>query len=186
MKIDDLPFLHFMVKIETGGESGFVSPMEIEEEIIPGGFFCAPVREDANLFPAYRFHFSIYLGNGEFLKRDDRKWLFNGVAVAFRLERRDHLLLTFNGSNGDTGVPYSCGELPAVIRDNEELLLPMLRRVPRQAPRPYSGHLWHRDFEFKLAEFEYADEREFEVMFDKYRISIVGCDPHSKYEARRG
>lgn len=179
MKINDLHFLHFMVQVGSGRDRCLVSPRETEE-MSPGGHFSAPVSEDGKLFPAYRFHFSIYLGSGKFLKRDGRT-IFDGAAVAFQLERKDHLLLTFLDGLGDDSPG-----LPGAMRHDKELLLPMLRRVPRQAPRPYSGGLWHRDFELKLAGLEYADESVFEDLLGKCGISIIGCDPFSKYEARGG
>jgi hypothetical protein len=49
----------------TGRDSGFLSPLEAEEEMASGGLFVAPLDDQGDLFPTYRFHFSIYLGSGD-------------------------------------------------------------------------------------------------------------------------
>ena len=72
MNIDALPFLHYMVRIDGGGEPQLLSPSEVEDNTTTGGSFVVPVQGDGELLPAYRFHFSIYLGHGEFVKDRDR------------------------------------------------------------------------------------------------------------------
>ncbi len=94
MRIQDLPFLHFMVRLGSGGQRRLVAPMEVEDAH-SGGRFVAPLAADGHFFPVYRFHFSVYLGNGEFVKHHQQKALFDGLAVAAVIERKEHLLLTF-------------------------------------------------------------------------------------------
>jgi hypothetical protein len=182
MRIDELPFLHFMVRLGSGRKSWFVSPLDIQEDTIPGGCFTAPVSGGGRLFPAYRFHFSIYRSAGNYLEKRGSKLIFNGVAITSESHKKHNLLLTFDGSNGDPWRPGPFpGNLPATVKHHEELLLPMLRRVQGQASRPYRGSLRHRDFRLRFAELEYDDLKVFENLFDYYGISIIGCDPQSEY-----
>lgn len=51
MKIDTLPFLHYMVRLGTGKNSRLVSPFEVEDKATTGGCFVAPVQEDVPCFP---------------------------------------------------------------------------------------------------------------------------------------
>jgi hypothetical protein len=68
MRIDTLPFLHYMVRMNGSNETRLLSPIEVDDSSATGGSFVAHVQRDGELLPAYRFHFSIYLGHGEFVK----------------------------------------------------------------------------------------------------------------------
>jgi hypothetical protein len=188
MKTENLPFLHFMVRVGSGRESGLVSPSEVKENAGPGGIFVAPLQKDRRFFPAYRFHFSIYLGNGEYLPNERRAKLFSGIAVAVRIEGRDHLLLTFEVPWPGRAWPGPWWpeefwfRVPGVLRTQEEFLLPMFRRVARRAPVRYAGSLRHRDFQFAFAELEPTEPEILDALLDELRISLIGCDPHLKYE----
>jgi hypothetical protein len=182
MRIDTLPFLHYMVPMDMGKETRLVSPLEVDDKTATGGCFVAPVQQDGALLPAYRFHFSIYLGHGEFVKDREHKRLFSGIALSLQLERKDHLLLTFGLPWPEPfWPPHYWHHLPDVLRAENEFLVPMLQRVPRRPTMRYGGSLKHRDFEHSFAELEPRERRMLDVLLERFRISVIGCDPHTKY-----
>ncbi len=182
MKIDTLPFLHYMVRLGTGKNSRLVSPFEVEDKATTGGCFVAPVQEDGALLPAYRFHFSIYLGRGDFVKERDRKRLFSGIALSLQIERKDHVLLTFGLPWPEPfWPPHFWHHIPDVLRVENEFFIPMLQRVPRRPPIRYGGSTKHRDFEHSFAELEPTERGMLDRLLERFRISVIGCDPHTKY-----
>ncbi len=186
MRIQDLPFLHFMARLGSGRESRLVAPME-SEDAQSGGSFVAPLAADGHFFPVYRFQFSIYLGQGVFVEHDRQKGLFNGLAVAALIGRREHLLLTFELPGPEPWWPYEFWpRLPRILRYNDEFFLPYFRRVPRRRPALYGGHFRHRDFQFGFVELEPTEPRVLDEILDRFLISLIGCDPHTKYERGSG
>lgn len=184
MNTQDLSFLHFMVRVGSGRDRTLLSPMEAEEGNL-GGTFVAPVRGDGRLFPAYRFHFSFYRGSGEFDQDQGHKALFDGAAVAIQIERKDHLLLTFEQPGPESWWPHHFWpRLPRVLRDQDGFYLPVFRRVPRRAPLRYEGNFRHRDFECKFVQLEPTEPKVLDEILDRFQISLIGCDPHTKYERR--
>jgi hypothetical protein len=181
MKIQELPFIHYLVRNGTGRDSHLLSPSEADSGA-SGGSFVIPVPESGVLFASYRFHFSLFMGNGSFLKRDDRKALFHGIACAVKRHREDHLLLSFESLNRE---PWWDGpmafHLPRVLLDQDDFYLPFLRRTPRQTPLRYAGRLTHPDFQHAFVALEPTDPKVFDYLLDRFGISIIGCDPFTKY-----
>ena len=185
MNIDALPFLHYMVRIDGGSEPRLLSPSEVEDNTTTGGSFVLPVQGDGELLPAYRFHFSIYLGHGEFVKDRDRKRLFSGIALTFQMERRDHLLLTLGLPWPEPfWPPHFWHHLPDVLRAENEFVVPLLRRVPRRSRTRYGGSMKHRDFEHRFAEMEPRERDMLDVILERFRISVIGCDSHTNYRTK--
>jgi hypothetical protein len=185
MRIDTLPFLHYMVRINGGNETRLLSPIEADENSASGGSFVAPVQRDGELLPAYRFHFSIYLGHGEFVKDRDRKRLFSGIALTLQMGRTDHLLLTFGLPWPEPfWPPHFWHHLPDVLRAEKEFVVPLLRRAPRRSLLRYGGSMTHPDFEHSFAELEPSERGILDVILERFRISIIGCDPHTKYQKK--
>ncbi len=185
MRIDTLPFLHYMVRIDEGKETRLLSPIEVDDNSATGGSFVAPIQSGGELLPAYRFHFSIYLGHGEFVKDRDRKRLFSGIALTLQRGRKDHLLLTFGLPWPEPfWPPHFWHHLPDVLRAENEFVVPLLQRVPRRSPLRYGGAMTHPDFEHGFAELEPSDRRMLDVMLERFRISVIGCDPYAKYQKK--
>jgi hypothetical protein len=114
-----------------------------------------------------------------------KKALFNGVAVADQIERKDHLLLTFELPGPEPWCPYDFWpRLPRVLREHDEFYLPLFRRVPRRTPLRYEGSFKHRDFDHEFAEIEPTEPKVLDEILDRFLISIIGCDPHAKYERK--
>ncbi len=149
----DLPFIHFL----SQGENSLLSPREIECNLNSGSFF-APL-DNGNLYPYYNFHFAYYLAEGCFIKNPKAEEvdsnIFTGIAKREGLSR---LILMFQD------FPHialeSCG-LPAV---------------------KYTGKLIHRDFMSSFVELFSQPEDAFDEMLLKYRVSVIGCDPTTKYK----
>jgi hypothetical protein len=149
------------------------------------GEFFAPLQPDRSLFPAYRFHFSIYIGEGTFVEEENGgKALFSGVADTAQIERRDHLILMFGipGSERDW-FPHFFPPLPKLLPDHDEFYIPMLRKLPQRRALRYGGRFTHRDFDHFFAEFEPAEPKLLDKILTRFRISLIGCDPHTKYRA---
>src|SRR5437016_6301158 len=79
VNIEKLPFIHFMVRIEAGRESHLLTASEAEEGT--GGQFFVPLGDDGDLFPVYRFHYSLYLGNGNYLENGADGKIFQGFGL---------------------------------------------------------------------------------------------------------
>src|SRR5271167_4182145 len=88
--LENLPFIHFMVKKGTGRDAELLSPAEIQENLYLGGSFFIPVRNEGHFLPAYRFDFSIYIGAGRFMKGEAGNRIFTGIA--FQIHRHKELL----------------------------------------------------------------------------------------------
>jgi hypothetical protein len=41
----------------------------------------------------------------------------------------------------------------------------------------------HPDFEHGFAELEPRDQKTFDIILERFRISVIGCDPHTKYHS---
>ena len=133
------------------------------------------LQMDIYIHSIYRFQFSIYLGNGEFAQNGENKTLFNGVAEY--IERKDHLLLTFDISDfcNLSNVPSG--------RNVDELYIPLFCRVAQRATLSYRGKFNHRDFTSSFTEIEPIDSNILDNIFDDFSISLIGCDPHTQYES---
>lgn len=187
MKIAELPFLHFFVRAGKGRESGLVSPMETDE-VSGAGSFYAPLIDRGKMCPAYRFHFSIYLGDGTFVDDDRRqKVLFTGVATTASIERSDHLILVFGVPGPDPWwwFPHFRSPIPKLLQREGDFFVPMLRRVPRKRSLSYRGTMGHRDFLVPFVELEPADRTTLDDILMHFGISLIGCDPHTKYERQQ-
>jgi hypothetical protein len=185
MKIDGLPFLHYMVQIDATKEARLLSPREVNGIAVSGGSFVAPLQSDGQLAPAYPFHFSIYLGHGEFVKDRERKRLFSGIGITLQLDRTDHILLTFGLPWPEPfWPPHYWHHLPDVLRAENEFIVPLLRRVPRRPLLRYGGSMEHPDFERDFVELEPNERETLDVLLERFRISIIGCDPHTKYKTK--
>ncbi len=186
MKITDLPFLHYFVRLEER-QSDLRCPMEVEETSCAGAFF-APVQRSGKLFANYRFHFSIYLGDGMFVEQErGKKALFTGFAASAQVERQDHLLLMFGVPGPEPWFfPHFFPPLPRLLEHEDEFFIPMLQRVPRKRSVKYGGLFSHRDFDLSFVELQPADPKVLDSILMHFRISLIGCDPHSKYEKRGG
>ncbi|HZZ81662.1 MAG TPA: hypothetical protein VFE62_24385 [Gemmataceae bacterium] len=186
MTIQELPFLHFMVRFGAGRNSHLVAPMEAEDAH-SGGSFVAPLAANGRFFPVYRFHFAIYLGQGEFVKDNQTKMLFNGLAIATLFDRREHLLFTFELPGPEPWWPFEFWpRLPRVLRHHDEFYLPYFRRVPRRGPVLYGGGFHHQDFKYAFAEIEPTEPKILDEILNDFLISLIGCDPHTKYERKQG
>jgi hypothetical protein len=174
-----------MVRIDEGKETFLLSPIEVDDNAATGGSFVAPVQQDGELLPGYRFHFAIYLGHGEFVKDRDEKRFFSGIALTLQMERRDHLLLTFGLPWPEPfWPPHFWHHLPDVLRAENEFIIPLLRRVPRRSPLRYGGSLTHQDFGHGFVELEPRERGMLDVILERFRISVIGCDPHTKYQKK--
>ena len=183
MRIDELPFLHYMVRVNDGKEARLLSPIEVDDDTRTGGSFVAPIQQNAELFPAYRFDFSIYLGSGEFVKDREQKRLFSGIALTLQMDRSDHLLLTFGLPWPEPfWPPHYWHHLPDVLRAENEFVVPLLRRVPRRRPIRYGGSMVHPDFKHDFTELEPRERTSLDVLLERFRISVIGCDPHAMYK----
>jgi hypothetical protein len=183
MNIDALPFIHFMTRVGSGRDVQLVNPSEADDFTEAGGSFVAPVGPNGAFQPAYRFQFSIYFGGGEFLAVQGQKSLFNGVAFPIQTERRPVLLLTFELPGPDEPwFPFLWPYLPRVLRRQHEFVTPMLQRVPRRTALRYSGHYLHADFQSRFVELEPTDPNVFDQLLDEFQISVIGCDPFTRYE----
>lgn len=181
MRISELPFLHFFVRSEER-QSDLRCPLEVEETSCAGALF-APVQPDGKLFANYRFHFSIYLGEGRFVEQErGKKALFTGVAASAQVNRQDQLLLMFRVS---IPAPLFFPLVPSLLEHEDEFLIPMLQRVPRKRSVRYGGRFSHRDFESLFVELQPADPKVLDSMLMLFRISLIGCDPHTKYEGHK-
>ncbi len=183
MKVQQLPFMHFMVRIDEETESHLVTPTEIEDGV--GGEFFVPLTEVGELFPVYQFHYSIYLGNGDFFPNKEGKEPFRGFAAAIPMERRTHLLLTFGLIDRSAelwlprefwGPPFFWVDLPRALRSKGEVLFPILRRVQRRSVFRYKGRAQHKDYKHAFAELEPIEPRLFDRLLDEFHISIIGFD----------
>lgn len=182
MKVADPPFLHYFVREYGGSRAGLKTPSEAHTSSGLGSFF-APVTAEGGFLPAYRFHFSIYLGQGEYRREPDgTKAIYVGVGAAAGQTPNDHLILMF-GSPGPVGVwaPQSLPPLPSALSKGREFFLPILRRLPRTPLAYYDGRNAHDDFRLAFAELEPADATTLDDILDEYGISLIGCDPHSMY-----
>ncbi len=187
MRIAELPFLHFLVRSADRQKTSLRSPMEVEDTSCAGAFF-APVQRDGTLFATYRFHFSIYLGEGTFVKdTHGGKAIFTGVAVTAQIKRRDHLILLFGiaGPEPWKWFPEYLPPVPKLLEHEEEVFIPMFERVPRRRPMKYGGQFSHRDFGSLFIELQPATPQVLDSILTHSRISLIGCDPHTKYERRR-
>jgi hypothetical protein len=184
MRIQDLPFLHYMVRVGSGRGSHLVSPMEAETTA-SGGVFVAPLQSDGGFFAAYHFHFSIYLGEGEFVKQRTKKAIFSGVAAGMQLKGREHVLLTFEFPGPEPWFWYDLSpRLPRVLKYEDEVFLPLFRKVPRRGPLNYAGRFRHKDFACKFVELEPTEPQILDDILFRLHISLIGCDPHTAYERR--
>lgn len=169
MKGEQIPFMHFMARVEVGRETRLLTPCEAEENV--GGQFFVPVAEEDGLFPVYQFHYSMYLGNGLHQPIGQGGKPLRGFGFTFPQEQRTHVLLTF-----EPMPPGPESRLPRGLRTPRgEFLMPVLRRVPRQMPIRYGGTTKHRDFEHLFAELEPTEPQLLDRLLDEFRISIIGC-----------
>ena len=182
MKIQQLPFMHFMVRVDEETESYLVTPTDIDGGV--GGEFVVPLTNEGDLFPVYQFHYSLYLGNGEYFPSKERQELFLGYAPTIPTEKRTHLLLTFGLIERSAefwlqrkflGPPFFWVDLPRALHTNGELLFPILRRVSRGSNLRYRGKARHKDFERPFAELEPTEPRLFDRLLDEFLISVIGC-----------
>jgi hypothetical protein len=175
-----------MVRVGSGSESHFASPMEVEGTA-SGGVFVAPLESDGSLFDAYTFQFSIYLGDGEFRKYGSQKARFNGVAAGMQLKGRDHILLTFEPLRSGPRSPSDCPpSLPHLLAqdDNDSVYFPLFRKVPKQRALKYSGKFVHKDFSHPFVEIAPVDPQVLDEILLEHGISLIGCDPHTEYHVR--
>lgn len=154
--------MHYLVK----SKSSLVSSMEIESN---SGAFFVPTQHDGTLFPHYRFHFTIYLGNGEFFEDEQGRKLFTGVAVSAKIKRQDSLILLFG---------FSCLPHIPFIEENDEFVMPILELMSRKTLN-YTGSLAHADFKLSFVELSHPEF--FDKLLENYRISVIGCDPTTQY-----
>lgn len=195
-KITELPFIHFLAKYENH----LLSPLEFDG---PVSFF-APIQKDDEsvsimsatpwtnqslqpikkcLFFRYRFHFSLYLGNGNFLEEHGKKKLFTGVAQTNYNEFQTGLILFFPmfPMFSDQHTPMA-----NLITKDDEIFIPSFKSIGvsmRTITRyKYSGKYKHKDFDHNFVELSPTDGSTFDILLNKFNISIIGCDPHTHYE----
>jgi len=183
MRITDLPFLHFFGRSGARRDSVLFSPMETEET--SAGSFFAPLQHDRTMFPAYRFHFSVYQGDGTFIEdTGSKKVLFTGVAAAARAKQRDQLILFFGvpGPELWEWFPHFFPPLPRLLQHEDEIFIPILQRVPRRPSLTYGGRYIHSDFGCSFAELEPAAGKVLDKLLMHFGISMIGCDPHTQYK----
>ncbi len=188
MRKTDLPFLHFMVRSGFGRSSTLLSPSESKDTSSVGSFF-VPVSGDRELFPSYRFHFSIYRGDGMFLEDDKhQKVILTGVATTAQAKRADRLILMVSVPDseimGSWWVPNVYPPLPRLFEQKGELVIPILQRTPRGRSVKYCGAFLHPDFAFPFIELHPTEPQTLDTLLEKFGISLIGCDPHTEY--RRG
>jgi hypothetical protein len=175
--------MHFMVRVDEETESHLVTPSEVDGGA--GGEFFVPLTDDGELFPVYQFHYSVYLGNGEYFPNKEGRESFHGFAATLPTERRTHLLMTFGLIDRSAelwlprefwGPPFFWVDLPRALRSKGELLFPILRRIPRRSPLRYGGKAQHKDFKHSFAELEAMEPKLFDRLLDEFHISIIGFD----------
>lgn len=177
-----MPFLHFLIRSGGGRNSSLLSPLEAGETSAGASFF-APLRSDGRLHPHYRFHFSIYLGEGTFLEDGHKKVLFTGVGAAPNAKRSDDLVLIFGVPGPERWLfPQFFPPFPKLLEREEEFFIPILRRTPGRRPAKYAGDLSHPDFKAAFAELQPAEPQVLDRLLGEFGISMIGCDPHTKYE----
>ena len=99
-----------------------------------------------------------------------------------QIERKDHILLTFGLPWPEPfWPPHFWHHLPDVLRQKNDFIVPLLRRVPRRLPLRYGGSMTHPDFEHSFAELEPREREMFDIILERFRISVIGCDPHTKH-----
>lgn len=157
MNINELPFLHFMMIVQDGKDSWLLSPREAQG---CGGVFVAPLGDNQQLLPCYRFHYSIY---------HDEVALSTGIAVS--TSGGSDLFLIFGVSPPG----------PRLYQVDDQLLIPIFRCVPQRFPLRYHGRFHHRDFGSMFAELEPVEPTILDRVLDGCSISVVGCDPHTMY-----
>jgi hypothetical protein len=42
----------------------------------------------------------------------------------------------------------------------------------------------HPDFKHSFAELEPSEKGVLDVILERFRISVIGCDPHTKYQTK--
>jgi hypothetical protein len=147
-----------------------------------GGAFVAPLQSDGALFDAYNFQFSIYLGDGAFVKDGSKKASFRGVAVGMQLRGRDHVLLTFEPLRCGPWLPdNSSPSLPHLLGQDDSVYFPLFRKVPRRRALKYAGKFSHKDFSRAFVELEPTEPKVLDEILLRHGISLIGCDPHTEY-----
>jgi hypothetical protein len=177
-------FIHFLSRVAGGRQSHFVSPAE-PGEIPYGGGFAAPTMEDGRFFNWYHFHYSYYLGKGEFLEKGGRKRIFFGSATKTTDPRYNRETLVFSFEPTPPELFIQLGPSQALLRSvrgTRNCPEVPFRRVPRRREWPYVGRLQHPDFACPFVGIEPRVPGILDEIFDKYRISIIGCDPSTEYK----
>jgi hypothetical protein len=178
-----LPYLHFMTKLQNGRKTGLVSPAEVEEGLFLGGCYVAPVRDDGSLFLIYRFDFSLYLGRGEFRKPHDGRTTFNGIAVSIADGTTNALHCTFEYPSVQMPTEAPPNQPSWFFQRHESRIEPLFRVVRSRSSKPlhYTGSLRHRDFKNRFVELEPFKPSLLDDLLEKWGVSIIGCEPASKY-----
>jgi len=186
--LDKLPYIHYLAKIHRARQTILISPAEIPAAEFNGGSFFAPVNDLGSFFPIYRFDFSIYRGQGKFLKPEQGKKVFNGMAFAAVDQRRDALICTFEypfglkPSNGHANMPlWFFEERPSHVT-------PRFRKVQsggRGKLFHYRGDLRHSDFKHPFVELELGEPAILDDLLEEWGLSIVGCSPKLRYSQIR-
>jgi len=183
MKLDGIPYIHFMVEVGHGKNRGLIAACEAcdsNDAPSQGGCFAVPIKKDDQFFPVYRFDFSIYKGNGTFVEVDGKRSTWTGLAISVALEKGapEHIVLASLASiPGEdlTNVPRSL--LQSFLKVNGEGLdWPVFRKMPRRLPLPYIGQLDHPDFNGRLRELQLIDPRSLDKFLDTFGIALIGCE----------
>lgn len=184
MIADNLPFMHFMVRVDNGRKSRLLAPSEAED--VAGGQFVVPLDDGREFFPVYQFHYSLYLGEGKFFPDENGRKLFRGFGLTLPTDRRSEVLLTFRTIEdpAQLWVPELWGPVRA-LRAHGEFLLPVMRRVPRRPAIRYGGKMKHKDFRRLFAEVEPTDPKILDRLLDEFHISLIGFDANSVAQRRK-
>ncbi len=177
MNINHLPYIHYFVRSKDGQ---LISPFEYISGM--GGTFYIPLYA-GNLAPGYRFHYTIYLGNGEFLADSDGKAItFTGLAIPTRVKSTIQLLMEFNAF---TPIPHNISKsvrhFPGAVILDSELISPMFK-IASKKPITYGGECLHPDLQHDFIEVCQSNAKVFDTLLTAYGISVIGCDPSLTYE----
>lgn len=177
MNIHNLPYIHYFVRSKDGQ---LISPFEYVSDV--GGSFYIPLYGD-NLAPGYKFHYTIYLGNGEFYKNpDETNMIFIGLAIPIRTKNALQFLMEFNAFPPIPNcTSKSLRHFPGAVNIDGDLVLPMFKRINKKTIA-YGGKCQHPDLKHTFIEIGPSDNKVFDELLESYGISIIGCDPHITYE----
>ncbi len=124
------------VYLRAAPKTGLVSPAEVEEGSFFGGCFVAPIRDDGSLFPIYRFDFSLYLGRGEFVRPQNGRTTFNGIAVSIADGSTNALHCTFEYPSIQMPEKAPPNQPSWFFQRHEPRIEPLFRVVRGRTSRP--------------------------------------------------